>query len=57
MLKLIRKFPDCGDSKKGIKLLGCEGFHDLKVVPFWCKGCFCMMCSCAETEEWSPGLV
>nr|WP_229757416.1 transposase zinc-binding domain-containing protein [Paenibacillus marchantiophytorum] len=57
MLKEIRKFRDCGNPKKGFKLLACEGCLDLKVVPFWCKGCFCTPCSCGGTEEWSPCLV
>nr|WP_268240188.1 transposase zinc-binding domain-containing protein [Paenibacillus marchantiophytorum] len=30
--------------------------HDLKVVPYRCKGHFCTTYSCAETEEWSPVL-
>nr|WP_229757452.1 transposase zinc-binding domain-containing protein [Paenibacillus marchantiophytorum] len=40
MLKEIQKFRVCGDPKKGFKLLACVGCHDLKVVPFWCKGVF-----------------
>nr|WP_268240101.1 transposase zinc-binding domain-containing protein [Paenibacillus marchantiophytorum] len=36
---------------EGFKLLACEGCHDLKVVPYWCKGRFCTRCSCAETED------
>nr|WP_268240096.1 transposase zinc-binding domain-containing protein [Paenibacillus marchantiophytorum] len=38
---------------KGIKLLACEGCHDLKVVPYRCQGRFCTTCSCGGTEEWS----
>nr|WP_189006129.1 transposase zinc-binding domain-containing protein [Paenibacillus marchantiophytorum] len=44
VLKEIRKFRDCGDPKKGFKLLACEGCHDLKVAPYRCKGRFCTAC-------------
>nr|WP_229757960.1 transposase zinc-binding domain-containing protein [Paenibacillus marchantiophytorum] len=40
MLKEIRKFRDCGNPKKGFKLLACEGCHDLKVVLFSVQGAF-----------------
>jgi hypothetical protein len=49
----VAKFRDCGNIKKGFKLLVCEGCHDLKVVPYRCKGRFCTTCSCGGTEEWS----
>uniref|UniRef100_UPI0035E44E02 IS91 family transposase n=1 Tax=Paenibacillus alginolyticus TaxID=59839 RepID=UPI0035E44E02 len=39
--------------EKGFKLMACEGCHDLKMVPYRCKGRFCTTCSCGETEEWS----
>jgi hypothetical protein len=53
VLKEIEKFRGCGDPKNGFKLLVCEGCHDLKRVPYRCKGRFCTTCSCGETEEWS----
>ncbi|CAN7630158.1 transposase zinc-binding domain-containing protein [Paenibacillus sp. LjRoot56] len=53
VLKEIEKFRDCGNPKKGFKLMACEGCHDLKMVPYRCKGRFCTTCSCGETEEWS----
>lgn len=51
--KEIEKFRDCGNPKNGFKLLVCDGCHDLKVVPYRCKGRFCTTCSCGEAEEWS----
>jgi hypothetical protein len=53
VIKEIEKFRGCGNSKNGFKLLVCEGCHDLKKVPYRCKGRFCTTCSCGETEEWS----
>jgi hypothetical protein len=53
VVKEVEKFRDCGNLKKGFKILVCEGCHDLKVVPYRCKGRFCTTCSCGETEEWS----
>lgn len=53
VLKEVAKFRGCGDPKNGFKLLVCEGCHDLKRVPYRCKGRFCTTCSCGETEEWS----
>jgi Putative transposase/Transposase zinc-binding domain len=53
VLKEVKKFLNCGDPKKGFKLLVCEGCHHTKIVPFRCKGRFCTTCSCGETEEWS----
>jgi hypothetical protein len=53
VLKEVEKFRGCGDPKKGFKLLVCEGCHDLRRVPYRCKGRFCTTCSCGETEEWS----
>jgi hypothetical protein len=52
VVKEIAKFRDCGNPKKGFKLMACEGCHDLKMVPYRCKGRFCTTCSCGETEEW-----
>ncbi|THF72395.1 IS91 family transposase [Cohnella fermenti] len=53
VLKEVAKFRDCGNPKNGFKLLVCEGCHDLRLVPYRCKGRFCTTCSCGETEEWS----
>lgn len=53
VLKEVAKFRGCGDPKNGFKLLVCEGCHDLKRVPYRCKGRFCTTCSCGETQEWS----
>ena len=53
VLKEVAKFRTCGDLKNGFKLLVCEGCHDLRLVPYRCKGRFCTTCSCGETEEWS----
>ncbi|MDH3009532.1 transposase [Gordonia alkanivorans] len=53
VLKEVSKFRGCGDPKNGFKLLVCEGCHDIKRVPYRCKGRFCTTCSCGETEEWS----
>jgi uncharacterized protein (DUF2267 family) len=53
VLKEVEKFRGCGDLKNGFKLLVCEGCHDMRRVPFRCKGRFCSTCSCGETEEWS----
>ena len=52
VLKEVEKFRGCGNPKNGFKLLVCEGCHDVKKVPFRCKGRFCTTCSCGETEEW-----
>ena len=53
VLKEVGKFRGCGDPKNGFKLLVCEGCHDVRRVPYRCKGRFCTTCSCGETEEWS----
>lgn len=53
VIKEVEKFRDCGDMKKGFKLLVCEGCHDIKHIPFRCKGRFCTTCSVGESEEWS----
>ena len=53
VVKEVEKFKDCGNPQKGFTLLVCEGCHDLKRVPYRCKGRFCTTCSCGETEEWS----
>jgi Putative transposase/Transposase zinc-binding domain len=57
VIKEVEKFRKCGDPRNGFKLLVCEGCHDLKMVPYRCKGRFCTTCSCGETEEWSRLLV
>lgn len=53
VIKEVEKFRDCGHLKKGFKLLVCEGCHDVRKVPFRCKGRFCTTCSVGESEEWS----
>lgn len=53
VLKEVEKFRGCGDLSKGFKLLVCEGCHDLRLVPYRCKGRFCTTSSCGETEEWA----
>lgn len=53
VLKEVEKFRKCGDPRNGFKLLVCEGCHDLRLVPYRCKGRFCTTCSCGETEEWA----
>jgi hypothetical protein len=53
VVKEIEKFRKCGDPRNGFKLVVCEGCHDMKMVPYRCKGRFCTTCSCGETEEWS----
>jgi len=53
VIKEIEKFRGCGDPKRGFKLLVCEGCHNIKRVPYRCKGRFCTTCSSGETEEWS----
>ncbi|WP_100523531.1 IS91 family transposase [Mycobacteroides abscessus] len=53
VLKEVEKFRGCGDPRNGFKLLVCEGCHDVRRVPYRCKGRFCTTCSCGETEEWS----
>lgn len=52
VLKEVKKFRECGNPKNGFKLFVCEGCHDVKRVPYRCKGRFCTTCSCGETEEW-----
>ncbi len=53
VLKEVEKFHNCGNPKNGFKLLVCEGCHDIRIVPYRCKGRFCTSCSSGETEEWS----
>ncbi|MBB4075532.1 hypothetical protein GGR02_003369 [Anoxybacillus voinovskiensis] len=53
VIKEVEKFRDCGDIKKGFKLFVCEGCHDVRKVPYRCKGRFCTTCSVGESEEWS----
>jgi hypothetical protein len=57
VIKEVQKFRGCGDPKNGFKLLVCEGCHDIRRIPYRCKGRFCTTCSCGETEEWSRLLV
>lgn len=51
--KEVEKFRSCGNPKNGFKLFVCEGCHDVRRVPYRCKGRFCTTCSAGETEEWS----
>ncbi|MCM3652230.1 transposase [Metabacillus litoralis] len=51
VIKEVEKFRDCGNPKNGFKLFVCEGCHDVKRVPYRCKGRFCTTCSCGEMEE------
>lgn len=53
VLKEVEKLRGCGDPKNGFKLLVCEGCHDVRKIPFRCKGRFCNTCASGETEEWS----
>jgi hypothetical protein len=53
VVREVQKFRTCGDPRNGFKLLVCEGCHDIRRVPYRCKGRFCTSCSCGETEEWS----
>nr|WP_100486156.1 transposase zinc-binding domain-containing protein [Sporolactobacillus pectinivorans] len=41
LLKEVEKFRNCGNFRKGFKLLVCEGCHDVRKLLFHCKGCFC----------------
>lgn len=52
VIKEVEKFQGCGNPKNGFKLFVCEGCHDVKRVPYRCKGRFCTTCSSGETEEW-----
>ncbi|MDR7003085.1 hypothetical protein J2Y67_005641 [Neobacillus niacini] len=52
VIKEVEKFRDCGDIKKGFKVFMCEGCHDVRKVPYRCKGHFCTTCSVGESEEW-----
>ncbi len=53
VIKEVEKFRDCGNPKNGFKLFVCEGCHDVRKVPYRCKGRFCTTCSLGESEEWS----
>ncbi len=53
VIKEVEKFRDCGNPKNGFKLFVCEGCHDVRHVPYRCKGRFCTTCSVGESEEWS----
>ena len=53
VVKEVEKFRNCGNPKNGFKILVCEGCHDIRIVPYRCKGRFCTTCSSGETEEWS----
>ncbi|MCS7464688.1 transposase [Paenibacillus doosanensis] len=47
----------CLQGRRQASFFICEGCHDIKRVPYRCKGRFCTTCSCGETEEWSRVLV
>lgn len=53
VIKEVERFRDCGNPKNGFKLFVCEGCHDVRKVPYRCKGRFCTTCSLGESEEWS----
>nr|WP_209300517.1 transposase [Lentibacillus salicampi] len=53
VLKEVERFRDCGNPKNGFKLFVCEGCHNVRRVPYRCKGRFCTTCSLGESEEWS----
>ncbi|MBP1970749.1 hypothetical protein J2Z83_002885 [Virgibacillus natechei] len=53
VIKEVERFRDCGNPKNGFKLFVCEGCHDVRRVPYRCKGRFCTTCSLGESEEWS----
>ena len=53
VVKEVEKFRNCGNPQNGFKILVCEGCHDIRIVPYRCKGRFCTTCSSGETEEWS----
>jgi len=38
---------------RDLSCLYVKGCHDVRRVPFRCKGRFCTTCSAGETEEWS----
>jgi len=52
VIKEVEKFRNCGNPKNGFELFVCEGCHDVKRVPYRCKGRFCTTYSSGETEEW-----
>lgn len=53
VVKEVEKFLGCGNPRNGFKLLVCEGCHEMRKIPYRCKGRFCTTCSCGETAEWS----
>lgn len=53
VIKEVEKFRGCGNPENGFKLFVCEGCHDVRRVPYRCKGRFCTTCSVGESEEWS----
>ncbi|MEH7253919.1 transposase zinc-binding domain-containing protein [Neobacillus niacini] len=52
VIKEVEKFHYCENIIKGFKLFVCEGCHDVRKVPYRCKGQFCTTCSVGESEEW-----
>lgn len=53
VLDEVNKFRHCGEIVRGFQLFVCEGCHDVKKVPFRCKGKFCPTCAVGETQRWS----
>lgn len=51
--KEVRKFQFCGDIRHGYRLLVCEGCHDVRLIPFKCKGKFCPTCATGESRHWA----
>lgn len=40
VMKEVKKFRECGNPQNGFKLFVCEGCHDVRKVPYRCKGRF-----------------
>ena len=45
VVKEVEKFHNCDNPQNGFKLFVCECCHDIKIVPYRCKGRFCTTCS------------
>ncbi|WP_341300673.1 transposase zinc-binding domain-containing protein [Lysinibacillus sp. FSL H8-0500] len=41
VIKEVKKFRGCSNPENGFKLFVCEGCHDMRRVPYRCKGRFC----------------
>ena len=53
VVKEVEEFRGCGNPENGFKLFVCEVCHDVRRVPYRCKGRFCTTCSIGKSEEWS----